>query len=250
MLAAVTAAALLVACQKAGVTNTTGKLPITVSKSSVKLGEPLYVSAASSNGALVKWSVTPAGGAHISQGAANTVILFTHAGTYTVAAGYYNDTLAQPFDTTSTTVTVSDSVYNDSATAHCNVIISMPIDSTDEITITPVSYTDSGLVLLANTRVLYNNSPALGILYPPVYFGEYEFIFNSVLEYPCDASQGPAPATAVLGMGALTPGTHPVIFKLLGVDYTGSVEVTGTQCTFTWPYTSGVVIQPLQVSKR
>ena len=250
-LSACITASCFLACQKNTVSThtTTPPLILTLSKSSVKLGEPLFVKAANSNNATIKWSVTPAPTSITAQGTDKSVILFSHPGTYVVSVNYFTDSTMPPSLSDSTTVTVSDSVYNDSIVAHCNVIGVAPIDSSDQIMITPVSFSDTGLVLLANTVNSYNSSPALTYLLPPVLAGEYEFIFNSVTEFPCNANNGPSPATAVLSMGALTPGTHPVIFKLLGVDYKGSVLVTDTGCTFTWPYTTGVVISPLQISK-
>lgn len=248
-LLSVLAVACFSACQKTGLTDINTGKQLTLSKSIVKLGEPLYITALGSTNSIVKWAVKPSANSVISTGAGTSVILFSHPGTYVVTASFFSDTLTPPYDSTSTTVNVNDSVYNDSSVVHCNVIGVVPIDSNDQITITPVSYSDTGLVMLANTQVTYNSSPNLSYLLPPVFAGEYEFIFNTITEFPCNASNGPSPATAVLSMGALTPGSHPVIFSLHGINYEGSVLVTGTQCSFTWPYTSGVVISPLTISK-
>jgi hypothetical protein len=156
-----------------------------------------------------------------------------------------------PYDSSSSTVTVSDSLYNDTTIAHCNSIVSIPISSGDQISLTPISYSDSaGLVLLAHTGNVYNFFPSLayGGNFSGV-GGVYECDFNSIIEYPCNGSNSPAPATGDVFFNSLTNGTYDLVFKLNGTTYQGSLVVSNTTCTFNWSYNSGVIIYPLQIQK-
>src|SRR5580704_16291539 len=119
-------AAMAVACQKNSSTANANKSQVTLSKQTVKIGEPLIASTnAASPGLFTKWSVSPQSNTWVSSPSGNqSVILFSKSGGYTVTASYFTDSSAPaPYDSSSSPVTVSDSVYNsDSATAHCNVI--------------------------------------------------------------------------------------------------------------------------------
>jgi hypothetical protein len=181
------------------------------------------------------------------------VILFSNSGNYTITANYYVDSIATtPYDSSSSPIIVSDSVYNDSV-ASCNLLTEVPIQSGDLITLTPISYSDTGLVLLAHTQLTYGNYyPNLG--FPEIADsadGNYVFGFGQVTENPCSAStSAPVPATGSLSFTGLNNGVHSLTIVLNNTLYTGSLNVTDASCTFSWNYTSGIVISPLTIQKQ
>jgi hypothetical protein len=243
---------LFMACKKdssAGGGGTTNDM-ITLSKSTVKIEEPLYASVNLPGGqTAVRWSVSPATNAWVSSSNGRSVILFSNAGHYTVTANYFSDsTNATPYDSSSLPVTVSDSLYADS-TAYCDVIVNVPIASDDQILLTPLPNADTGLVLLAHTTKTYVNSPILANVQPEIQDGNYAYTFENVLEYPCYGNNAPAPAATELYFGALLNGTHALTLTLNGVVYQGSILVTDHDFTFTWNYTSGITMSPLHINK-
>ncbi len=244
--------ACFISCKKNSSTGTAAIPTVTLSKSVVKLGEPLMATAnQASSQALIKWSVNPAVNAWINSTNNKSVILFSSPGNYTVTANYYTDSsTTTPYDSSSSPVAVNDSLYGDS-TVRCDAIISAPMESGDQVILTPVSYADTGLVLLAHTQKMYADFPSLGNIQPAIDNEEnYEFTFNNtILEYPCLGSSGPSPATTVLPFGALGNGTHTLTVLLNGITYEGSILVTSTDFTFTWTYTSGVILSTLHINK-
>jgi hypothetical protein len=151
-------------------------------------------------------------------------------------------------------VTVIDSIYNDSTGqwASCNVLAQVPIPNNDQIILTPVSYSDTGLVLIAHTQLTYGNQyPLLDYTSIPDTTAGYGFVFGTVTENPCGNSNlGATPATAILSLSGLTNGTDNLTFILNGVVYVGTLTVTSTECTFAWNYSTGVTIAPLIIQKQ
>jgi len=233
----------------------TTKSTLSLSNSSVKKGQPLIVTAnVSQSSAFVKWLVNPVSASTwISSSGNKSVILFSNSGNYTVTANYYLDSMAStPYDSSSSPVIVTDSVYTDSV-ASCNAIEQVSINAGDQITLTPISYSDTGLVVLAHTQQTY------GPYYPSLGFpqitdstdGAYVFGFGTVTEYPCSSSTSAAtPATGWISFARLTNGVHDITIGLNGTVYTGTLTVTGTSCTFSWNYTSGITISPLTIQKQ
>jgi hypothetical protein len=249
-------AAFVVACKKDNsASTTTNKSTLTLSKSSVKMGEPLVVATNETGSNLfTKWSVTPAVNTWISSSNNKTVILFSSPGAYIVTASYFTDSVSPiPYDSSSSPVTVTDSVYNDSVVS-CNLLTQVPINNGDQITLTPISYSDTGLVLLAHTQQTYGTYyPSLGnVQLTDSADGVYVFGFGTVTQYPCSNSStnGPTPATGILSFAGLSNGTHNITIALNSVTYQGTLLVTDTDCTFTWNYSSGIIISPLQIQKR
>jgi hypothetical protein len=246
-------AALVAGCKKNG-NSSLDKSALTLSKTTVKMGEPLVVATNVAGSNLVtKWSVNPSVNTWISSTNNKTVILFSSPGAYVVTASYFSDSAAPgPYDSSSSPVTVVDSIYNDT-TVHCNAISQTPISSGDEITLTPISYTDTGLVLLAHTQNMYGNYyPSLGnVESTDSASGAYVFGFGVVTEYPCsNSTTGSTPATGSLSFAGLTNGTHTLTIALNGIPYQGKLVVTDTDCTITWNYSSGVIISPKLIQKQ
>jgi hypothetical protein len=247
-------AASIPACKKNSSSSTASTSTLTLSKTSVKMGEPLIVQTSQTGSNLVtKWSVSPSVNSWISSTNLISVILFSSPGTYQITANYYTDSSATiSYGSSSSPVTVTDSIYIDSM-ATCDVIAEVPINTGDQITLTPISFSDTGLVLLAHTQQTYGvHSPSLGIIeLSDSSDGVYDFGFGGVTEYPCNGSGSPAavPATGSVSFTgtSLTPGTHNLTIGLNGVAYQGSLVVTSTSCSFTWNYSSGIIISPLTI---
>jgi hypothetical protein len=243
-----------IACKKNE--NIQSKSTLTLSSEMVKIGEPLAVASnATGTNLVTKWSVSPSGKAWISPSGNKSVILFSGSGNYKITATYFTDSLAlTPFDSSFSPVVVNDSIYGDTIQP-CQAMDIVPINTNEQITLTPVSYSDSIgpiLLLLAHTRQLYGtNFPSLGYneLTNSTGVG-YNFSFRGVSEYPCGATVAPTPATGIFSLQGLSNGVHKVAFSLNGNNYTGSVTVTDMDCTFTWNYDSGIIISPLQILKQ
>jgi hypothetical protein len=218
------------------------------------MGEPLVAATNETGSNLVtRWSVNPSANTWVTPAVNKSVILFSKPGAYTITANYFSDSTAPtPYDSSSSPVTVTDSVYNDSAVAHCNVIAEIPITAGDQITLTPISYSDTGLVLLAHTQDMYgDNYPSLGFSESGSIGGGYSFAFSNVTEYPCTTpASGPTPATGSLSFTGLSNGTYNLTISLNGANYQGMIVATDTDCTFSWNYSSGIIISPLQIQKQ
>ena len=233
---------------------------VTLSKSTVKIGEPVI--ATTNSNVVVRWSVKESPiNTWISSSENKSVIIFSVPGTYAVTANYFLDsTASSSYDSSASSVIVTDSIYNDSSAVqvHCLSILAIPLNANDQISLTPVSYTDTGLVLIAHTQNTY------GALYPRLAYTQvsnittgYAFSFSNIITYPCAIPNPPAtalPGTAIISFGGynqpLQNGTSDVTFNLNGTIYKGILTVTSASCTFSWNYTSGVTISPLIIQKQ
>ena len=241
-----------IACKKNE--NSPSKSTLTLSNEMLNIGEPLAVTSnATGNGLVTKWSVSPSGKALISPSGNKSVILFFGAGNYKIKATYFaNSSASTPYDSSLSPVVVNDKIYG-AEKPHCLAIALVPINTNDQITLTPLSYSDAGLVLFAHSQDLYgHNFPSLGNNELTDNTGEgYNFSFPGVDEYPCEgANLDPAPATGIFSFKGLSNGVHKLAFSLNGNNYTGSVTVTDTDCTFTWNDASGIIISPLHILKQ
>ncbi|MEO8720147.1 MAG: hypothetical protein ABI372_03520 [Ginsengibacter sp.] len=241
-----------IACKKNE--NIQRKSTLTLSSEIVKIGQPLEVASNKTDtGLITKWSVSPSGKAWVSPSGNKSVILFFGAGNYRVTATYFTDSSAlTPYDSSFSPVVVNDNIYGEGK-LHCLLVGSVLIKTNDEITLTPLSFSDTGLVLFAHTQQLYgNNLPGFGnnTLTDNTGMG-YNFSFARVDDYPCElATPDPEPATGIFSFKGLGNGVHKVAFSLNGNNYTGSVTVTDTDCTFAWNYVSGIIISPLHILKQ
>ncbi len=241
------------ACNK-NTTSTSGSTNIlTLSKSTVKIGEPVI---ATTNGTSsgITWSTPSNGQVWPSAHTDSATFVFTHAGSYQITAYIPNsNTSMGPIteDSSNATVIVTDSLYGDTLAFHCDVIVVKTLSADDQINLTPISYSDTGLIFIAHTQDLYTNSPILncGGNLPPSN-GVFECDFNSAFEYVCIGSPAPAPAVGIVSFTSLTNGTYNLVFKLNGITYQGSVTANDTNCSITWNYSSGVTISPLMIQKQ
>jgi hypothetical protein len=244
---------LLCACNKN--TSSTGgnSNVLTLSKSTVKIGEPV-IATTNGSGSGITWSTPSNGQVWPATHSDSATFVFTHAGSYQITAYIPNsNTSMGPLteDSSNATVIVTDSLYGDTSGAACNAILVKTLSADDQINLTPISFSDTGLIFIAHTQDLYTNSPILntgGNL--PLTNGTFECDFNSTFEYACFGSPTPVPAVGIVSFTSVTNGTYNLVFKLNGTTYQGSVTVTDTNCTITWSYLSGVTISPLTIQKQ
>jgi hypothetical protein len=239
-----------ISCKKN--TNSTTSSSVSLSSSTVKRGEPLIAIANGlSSVSSVKWTVHPSTNTWVSSQNNEASIIFADAGSYILTATYLTGADSAAYDSVSSPVQVTDSVYADSLKPVCNVVALVAFDSSELVTLTPISYTDTGLVLLAHTQNQYANTPFISYLNPVLDFpGEYQFIFQGVVEHPCNPSTGKAQAIGILSFSGLTPGSSTVLISMLGATYQGTLTVTDASCTFSWNYSSRIIISPLQIVKQ
>jgi hypothetical protein len=246
---------------------------LTLSKSVVKLGEPLIATAIGQpSGSTIQWSASSA--ASIWSSGNSATFIFTSPGTHQIIATYYKDnsvmgpinpggpmipvtassTPGTPaLDSSQSSIVVTDSLYSDSGgTAHCNFMVSVPFKAGEQISLTPLYFSDSaGLVLMAQSKNVYVFSPALEFVGNFTgAAGVYEADFNGVSEFPCGGSDLQTPVNNDLFFSSLQEGTYQLVFKLNGTTYQGSMTVSNSVCSFEWDYSSGVTISPLQIQKQ
>ena len=244
-----TIAATLPYCQKeSSKSGNTEKPVLILSKTNVKKGEPLTVSTVVNSSSVVKWAVYPAANSLISAGLRSSSVLFSSAGGYTITASYFADSgSTTPYDSASSPVTVTDSIYTPPVIDHEDTLSL----AGDQLIVQPYWVSDSaGLVLMVQTKNVYNCSP----IFIGYGFGlengtlkaDFKFISDPVSD--CGGFQNHA--VADLFYPTMSDGDYPVSILFNDVDYQGSVNVSGSTYTFTWPYTSGVVISPLMIQKQ
>jgi PKD repeat protein len=215
------------------------------------MGEPLYASltgqAVNTN---VAWSSNSGGHIWPTANTDSAIYIFTSPGTYTVKANFQSH-INGSNDSTDGNVIVTDSIFSDTVSAICDVIAVKNLTADDQIFLTPVDYSDTGLVFVAHSANLYNHSPLLnsnGEIHLSV--SGFEVDISSALIYPCSGSSAPAPAFGLVAITGLTNRTYTLSVKLNNIMYSGTMTVTDSNITFTWTSSSGVTISPLTIQKR
>lgn len=223
---------------------------LTLSSSTVKKGEPLQVNASTIvNSPIIRWTITPANTSLVSAATSSSTILFSKAGGYTVTANYYADSSSGiSYDSVSSPVQVTDSVYVPPAPDPNSDTTSLV---GDQLMITPAAMSDSGFVLQFLSANLYNCIP---------YFLGYTYGFNNstftasfdyVGFYTVNNCGGARNHAGVyIFYGSVTDGDYQIDIAFNQVHYKGSVNVSGATYTFTWPYDSGVTMSPLVIHKN
>lgn len=180
----------------------------------------------------------------------SAVYIFTSPGTFTVKANFQSH-INGSNDSTDGNVIVTDSIFSDTATGTCNVIVVRNLTADDQINLTPVDYSDTGLVFVAHTTNLYDHSPLLNSN-GDIRLTEsgFEVDISSALVFPCYGSAAPAPAVGLVVLTGLTNRTYTLSFKLNNTTYSGSMTVTDSNISFSWTSSSGVTISPLTIQRR
>jgi len=245
----ITISFLILSCSKDPASTNTKPI-LLLSKTTLKIGEPLYATLnGQANNTNVAWSSSSNGQVWASTSTDSATYLFTNPGTYTVKANFQSS-INGSNDSTYGNVIVTDSIFSDTTTVSCDVIIVKNLTSDDQINLTPVDYSDTGLVFVAHTTNLYNHSPLLNSN-GEIHISEsgFEVDINSTLIYPCFGSTAPAPAIGLVAITGLTNRTYTLAFKVNGTTYSGTMNVTDSGITISWTYSSGVTISPLTIQK-
>jgi hypothetical protein len=241
---------LIHSCSKNPV-STIDKPILFLSKTTVKIGEPLY--ATLTNQAFntnVAWSSNSGGHIWPTPNTDSAIYIFTSPGAYTVKANFQSH-INGSNDSTDGNVIVTDSIFSDTITATCDVVVVKNLTADDQINLTPVDYSDTGLVFVAHTTNLYSHSPLLnsnGDI--QVSESGFEVDISSTLIFPCSGSTAPAPAIGLVALTGLTNRTYTLSFKLNNTTYAGTMTVTDSKISFNWNYSSGVTISPLTIQRR
>ncbi|WP_431211552.1 hypothetical protein ACQ86N_37905 [Puia sp. P3] len=240
------------ACNKSTSSQTppnASSLTLTLSDQSVKKGQPLMVSlpqGVSSSG--VKWSVSPDSGARLTASAGSASVLFFKAGRYKISANYASGSDSARRDSCYGTVVVADTVYVPP--------MSPSFDTTavdrDTLTLTPMSDT-SDLILVAQSSRRYGCLPYyIYSISAGVNTGismQFPWVVSNHINGCGDA--GPAVSALFLqnSIKDWPNGTYPFSANYSGATYSGSLTITGSDYTFTWNYTTGVIISPLHIKR-
>jgi hypothetical protein len=242
------------ACKKNdnGNQSTSGNSVLTLSKATVKRGEQLLASTNLSDvNTKIKWTVFPSGSSNVSSANKEAAAIFAFAGAYRITASYYSlsDT-SVAYDSSSSPVVVTDSFYTPSSNG-------MNVDTAslagDQIILTPVKASDSVFVMLAQTIKLYNCTPYLTAYGAGGGFSSsllFDFKSAEVVEGTGECNGAKNPAIAYIFFNPAANGIYNFSALLNQVTYQGTLTVTDTDYTFTWNYTSGIIISPLQIKKQ
>ena len=202
------------------------------------------------NNTNVAWSSNT--GAHIwpTSNTDSAIYVFTSPGNYTIKANFQSH-INGSNDSTDGNVIVTDSIFSDTVTATCDVIAVKNLAADDQINLTPVDYSDTGLVFVAQTTNIYSHSPLLNSN-GDIQISESGFQVNisSALIFPCSGSVTPAPAVGLVALTGLSNRTYTLSFKLNNTTYSGTMTVTDSNISFNWTYSSGVTISPLTIQRR
>lgn len=254
-------------CQKEHSSDPT---PVAAEKTEgIKKGEPVLFSV---DGANAQWAVSP-GNAKITTNGNTATILFAKAGSYQVTAN-------TGFSVARITVNVSDSSWcNDirqmcdsTGTDTCRYGNCPPRDTiphdtiprrdsvyslhNDQIFITPIKLDSagiSGLQIKTGTQLSYpcsNNYLLTNVITAgndTTSSKSYTFKYAGVVvPSSCFGPSVSSRSTKVIY--PIQDGTHAFKVVLNGVTYIGSFTKTGSQYSFNWPYTSGVIISPQTIN--
>jgi len=245
--------------------------------------EPVTFSVTNSSSNAVVWKAVPPKGVWYSVSGNKAYMRFTIPGSYKVYATvganmdstiitidstiYNGDTTLPgtnlPMDTSWHAPTDSTNLPVD--TSHHDTTVVTNRDTTisligDQLAITPAVWsqpdstiTNPALFLNTTTSNSYPNVNAQ-LLTTSTSLNTGNVVNGIHLDYkgvflPGGVTSGTSKATNSLSYGSLTDGTYSLVITVNGLTYTGSFVKSGNTYTFTWPYSSGVIISPLTVTK-
>jgi hypothetical protein len=236
-----------------------------LSKPIIARTEPLLVTVKSpGNNAIVRWAINPSANTSFTQvNGQDTAILafFQFSGVYRITASYFTllDT-TRPYDSSYSIVTVNDSIYISPPSGGLGpdtILI-----AGDQIAFTPIPLPDSTVQLYGHTSRLYKCSSLVeGFGVSQSADGSSFFInfSNAVAVYhnqdTCGGELRPAGITFlqlsqnVAHPSKLSNGIYSLAMDFNQTSYLGSMNVTDSDYTFIWNYTSGITISPLQIKK-
>lgn len=158
----------------------------------------------------------------------------------------------------STTATTKATTTDTVATTPAKATYATTPLTGDEITLVPYFYKSqtadsSYLYFIAQTRNLYCGTSSIAYTANLDASGNYALGFIDVSQ-PSPCGIGESKLGQVINFNHLQPntlpnGNFPIAVTLNGNTYTGSITATTTTITFTWNYSSGVLIAPNQISR-
>jgi hypothetical protein len=223
---------------------------LSLSQSQVSKGEPLIASLPTGiTATAVKWWVNTNTPTHITPSNGQALILFSSNGVYRVTAAYSTADSSYS-DTATASVAVNDSTYSPPPPANTDTSSL----SGDLITLTPSFDSLGNLIFTAQTANSYGCEPYLvSLIYGspapggPIKINFYEVISDNTGN--CNGIANPATAFEFTTTANWSNGAYPLSVNMGTNSYTGSLTIAGGSYSFTWNYSSGVVISPLQVNK-
>jgi hypothetical protein len=247
-------------CQKDN-SNSSGPSQVQAVKTEgIKKGEPVLFSIQNVSTETPKWSVTPAANVQLTSNGNKATILFRNAGTYSVVASV-------GATSSRVMVSVNDSSYCDSTRR--DSVGGCPIDTIPRDTCSScINLHDTTLSLagdLLNIGLSRIDSGSLsGLRIVTLTHRSYPCVNNTLAVTA--SSVGTSYSFFYAGIrisGAcywghkqgfserilfpIPDGTHAFSVVVNNTIYSGSFTKTGNQYSFTWPYTSGVVVSPLNL---
>ena len=229
--------------------------------STIKKGESfvVYTIAPDSN-SIIRWSIKPSDSTEIIPNGDHAIVHISLAGTYLITANFYSPAdSVNPYDSSHSTIIIHDSVNRPPPPvpppppAQDYDTISL---AGDQLIISPDYFLNGALFLTVKTTNNFSCKAYLSLYStlqePPGPNSSFTMNFNSgiaaVSTSDCTGTSGPA--SSQIEIIDLPIGVHPIFASLNQVDYQGSVNVTDSNYTFTWNYTSGITISPLQIKTK
>jgi hypothetical protein len=246
------------ACKKNNntVSNPKGNSQIVLSKTRVNRGERLTASLKSTDpNSKIKWTIVPAASSQVMPANDKAAAIFALAGSYRITASYYTlGDSSVAYDSSSAPVTVTDSIDTTPVFTPFDDGLDTASLEGDQITLIPISASDSGLVMLAKTTRLYNCAPYLtgyGAGGGPGNSNSFLlYEWGEVVEGSTDCKGAKNPAIAYFFYDPLKNGSYNISAELNNITYQGVLTVTNTDYTFSWNYSSGFIISPLQIKRH
>jgi hypothetical protein len=225
-----------------------------VSLNPVKKGESFDIfPVLPDSNATIRWTIRPSDSTQLSINGNQVTISIFLAGSYVITANFYAPSnTVSPYDSSIYTIIVKDSVsvlpppQSDYDT--------LPLEGS-QLTLTFISSTNGVLTLHVQTMKDYPCTSYIseyGILqdaFSPTSKLNINFNSGIVAESTTDCTGPAKPAYGTIDLIPLDIGTHSVSVSLNQINYLGTLSVTDSNYTFTWPYSSGVIISPLQIKK-
>lgn len=206
--------------------------------SDIKLGEPVVFKLAETDASgIVTWTVTPNDEIQIIPSGKTASILFGNPGSYSVSAISGNIKGR-------TDVMVEDSIYNPGGGGTATY---EPLTG-DQVFITVTRYDSMGISGLDFRYITEKKYNCLNhtLLVENIFSGQdLRIDFKSVYipsEEFCTA--GEDYASGGTAWYPVDEGSHELQVVLDGQTYTGSFVKSGSTFTFSWPYSSGVILTP------
>ncbi len=251
---AILALMLSTSCREDGVLSSSAYIEASKT-TAIQIGEPVTFKVNNvPDGKTANWSVNPVNNVQLNVSGNTAAALFSRPGGYKISAIVGGVSVNQSVSVDSIYYS-PDSAEQQDTVGLCSMTYSILPLTEDQITLTPTlsSWDSSGYIgFTAVTEKRYqscNNNHIVSLLSNGT--GSFTVDFNGV--YVTSNCCGPDSVNkqAEIDFELNTPddATYTLTITLNGNTYTGSFVKDSDTFNFTWPYTSGVIISPLTVTK-